>query len=265
MDNDYNRVALLYDYFTAENAVTTNDVPFYVEEAQKAGSPVLELACGTGRVLIPIAESGVQITGLDYSTEMLAVAQNKVNQRAPEVQNRIQLVQGDMRDFELSQRFHLIFIPFRSFLHLQTPEDQRAALLNIRKHLTENGRLILGLFDPSLHIISEHFGSLGSAVKRLGKFTYPETGREYLLWSSRQYHPQEQTVDEYFIFEELDEAGRVVSKQYFALKLRYAYRYEMQYLLELCGYTIDALYGDFQRGPFRYAAEQIWVLRKSSG
>ena len=67
----------------------------------------------------------------------------------------------------------------------------------------------------------------------------------------------------YFIFEELEDGGRVVAKLYSPLTLRYVYRYEMRYLLELCGYKVEALYGDFQRGPFRYGGEQIWVARKS--
>ena len=69
-------------------------------------------------------------------------------------------------------------------------------------------------------------------------------------------------ITQYFLHEALAAEGRVISKAYAPLTLRYVYRYEMQYLLELCGYEIEALYGDFRRGPFRYGGEQIWVARR---
>jgi hypothetical protein len=80
---------------------------------------------------------------------------------------------------------------------------------------------------------------------------------------TRQYDPEQQRLDQYFIFEELDDDGRILAKTYSSLTLRYIYRYEMRYLLELCGYKVEALYGDFRRGPFRYGSEQIWVACKS--
>ena len=82
------------------------------------------------------------------------------------------------------------------------------------------------------------------------------------MWETRQIDLGEQTLEAHFIFEELDDEGKVVSERHTPLKIRHAYRYEMEYLLELCGYKIEALYGDFQRGPFRHAEEQIWVVRK---
>jgi hypothetical protein len=82
------------------------------------------------------------------------------------------------------------------------------------------------------------------------------------MWFTGQYDPERQLLDGSFIFEELDEQGRMVAKTYSPLTLRYVYRYEMRYLLELCGYKVEALYGDFRRGPFRHGREQIWVARK---
>jgi hypothetical protein len=106
-------------------------------------------------------------------------------------------------------------------------------------------------------------GPLGAAMKRMNEFVHPDTGHRVLVWDTRQYDPLEQNINQYFIFEELDDSGKVISKTYSPLNLRYTYRYEMQYLLELCGYRIEALYGDFQRGPFRYNGEQIWIARKN--
>jgi len=251
-------MASLYDYFSTG---LEGDVQFYVEEAIKAGSPVLELGCGTGRILIPVAEAGVNAFGLDNSPEMLAIAKQKVSRLDAETQQRIQLVKGDMRDFSLGQQFKLIMIPYRVFLHLLTPEDQRRALACIREHLADDGRLILNIFDPRLDIFTQHAGPLGASMKMNKEFVHPDTGRRFLVWDTRKHDMERQIIEMYFIFEELDDDGRVISKTYSPLTLRYAFRYEMQYLLELCGYRIEALYGDFRRGSFRYAGEQIWVAR----
>ena len=256
---EYDRLdAAIYDYYSTG---VEGDVPFYVDEAQNAGGPILELGCGTGRILIPTAQAGVEIAGLDRAPSMLAIARDKVARLDPAVQRRIQLVEGDMRDFNLGRRFKLVTIPYRAFLHLLTGEDQRQALRCVRDHLEPDGRLILNIFDPRLETIVAHFGSLGSALKMVDEFVHPDTGRKVVVWDTRQYDPETQTLDQYFIFEELDGDGQVVNKIYSRLALRYLHRYEMQCLLELCGYQVEALYSDFCRSPFRYGREQIWVAR----
>jgi SAM-dependent methyltransferase len=238
------------------------DVPFYVHEAQQAGSPVLELGCGTGRLLIPIAEAGITIVGLDRAPAMLAIAKQKLTKLPSATQQRMTLIEGDMRDFALGQRFSLVMIPYRAFQHLLTSEDQRHALRCIRDHLTEDGRLLCHLFDPRLETIVAHSGPLGAALKKDAEFLHPETGHRVVVWETRHYAPEHQRLEQERLFEELDSAGRVVAKTYSPLTLRYVYRYEMQYLLELSGYAVEALYGDFHRGPFRYGGEQIWVAKK---
>ena len=258
---EYDRAdARFYDYYSTG---VPGDVRFYVEEAKRAGSPVLELGCGTGRILIPTAQAGIDIVGLDRAPAMLAIAREKLSELGAETRRRIELVESDMRTFWLGRRFKLVTIPYRAFLHLLTPEDQRRALERIRDHLTDDGRLVLNIFDPRLDIIVGHFGSLGSALKKEIEFFHPDTGNRVILWDTRQYDPERQMIEQYWVFEELDGQGKVVAKTYIPLTLRYVFRYEMQYLLELCGYQVEALYGDFRRGPFRYGGEQIWVVRKS--
>jgi SAM-dependent methyltransferase len=257
---EYDRIdAEYYDYYSTG---LEGDVDFYVAEAQKAGSPVLEIGCGTGRITFPVAQRGIVVTGLDLSPSMLEVAQRKLANLEPEIQQRVTIVWGDMRDFALDQRFNLIMIPYRAFLYMYTPEDQRQALTCIHNHLADEGRLIFNIFDPRLDIIASHFGSLGSAVKMQNEFVHPTSGRRVVVLDTRQYDPEKQMIAQYFIFDEMDEDGLVVSRHYVPLNLRYVFRYEMQHMLSLCGFEIEALYGDFNRGSFRYGGEQIWVARK---
>lgn len=257
---EYDRAdAAYYDYYSTG---VEGDAEFYVREAQEAGSPVLELGCGTGRILIPVAQAGVDIVGLDRAPSMLSVAGERIATLDPEIRRRIELVEGDMRDFFLGRRFRLAMIPYRAFLHLLTSEDQQRALVCIREHLEEEGRLVLNVFDPRLDTIAAHSGPLGASLKQTSEFLHPDTGHRVVVWDTRRYDPGRQMIEQYFIFEELDGEGSVVSKRYVPLRLRYVYRYEMEYLLRICGFRVEALYGDFGRGPFRYGGEQVWVARR---
>lgn len=258
--NDYALYAPFYDWQTKG---LPGDVDFYVEEAQRVGSPVLELGCGSGRVLLPTAEAGLEIVGLDNSPEMLALARTKLSQLPAETQARVQFIEADIRDFHLGRTFKLITIPLRSFLHLHTPTDQRQALACIHEHLADDGRLIFNLFDPRAESLAQYKDFHGSSPKRVGEFVHPETGRKFLLWASLQYDLEAQLMEQLLSFEELDDQNRVLSKTYIPIKLRFVHRYEMQYLLEVCGFTVEALFGDFKRGPFKYGSEQIWVARKT--
>jgi hypothetical protein len=136
------------------------------------------------------------------------------------------------------------------------------ALRRIHEHLVEGGLLALNIFDPSISIIAGHMGSLGQARKKIAEFKHPESGNKVVQWDSRRYDLENQIIDEYFIFEEVNEDGVVQSITYSPLKLHFIYRYEMQYLLELSGLKIEALYGDFQRHPFRHGGGQVWLARK---
>ena len=251
--------AAFYDHYSTG---VEGDEPFYLQQARDAGAPVLELGCGTGRILIPIAQAGVEIVGVDRSPAMLDVARHKIDVLDEAARRRIELVEGDMSDFALTRSFNLVMIPYRAFLHLITPEDQRRALGCIHRHLADGGRLVLNVFDPLLDVIADHFSSLGSAAKHIAEFTHPETDRRVIVSDTRRHDLQRQLIEMYFIFEELDEDGRVVAKHYSPLRLRWVYRHEMQYLLELCGFEVEALYGDFDGGEFEYGGEQVWIARK---
>jgi len=265
-DHDQDQVAfwdgeaIFWDYYAVGRP--NDDVAFFVEEAQRAGSPVLEIACGTGRSLIPIAQAGVEIVGLDLSSAMLAKAREKISRLDAETQARIRLVEGDMRQFSLNRRFSLITIAY-AFFFLATPEDQRQALRCIREHLAGGGRLILINFDPKLDLIAAHLGPLGNALKKDSEFALSEAGHRLVIWNRREYDLERQLSKTDYVYEELDETGQVIRKMYKTLVARYTYRYELQYLLELCGYAVEALYGDFKRGPFKPGERQIWVAHKS--
>jgi SAM-dependent methyltransferase len=258
VSNDYyhnESIAAAYDTENSGETVTTDDIPFYAslaKAAAAAGHSVLELGCGTGRVTIPMAQAGVNIVGLDSSAEMLAVAQAK----AAGLQN-IRWLRGDMAAFNLEQRFGLVIIPFRSFLLLLTLAEQKSCLARIHQHLVDGGRLALNFFNPDLAMIA----SWNTAKRGLWQRERLNSGRE--LWSTRRYLTADQRLEETDAYVTLSDQGAVIARVERNLRLRYVFRYEMEHLLALSGFEVEALYGWFDGRPFDDdSSEMVWLARK---
>lgn len=238
------------------------DVAWYVRHARAAGGPVLELACGTGRVTWPVARAGIDVVGLDLSPAMLHIAESKRAAEPSAVAARARFVEGDMADFALEETFALVLVPFRAFQVLLTPEAQRAALACIHHHLRPGGALHLDLFDPLLDLL------VPSAPRRgLGdrsSVVHPVSGNVVMIEvPERVNDPVRQVLRERWHFTETGPTGDVVRREIEELVLRWSYRYEMRHLLELCGFTIEGEYSDFTGAPPAYGREQIWVARRA--
>ena len=159
---------------------------FFVDAATDAGSPVLEVGCGTGRVLIPSALAGISVTGLDASPEMLDQCRKRLSLEDAAVQSRVELVQADMRTFSLGREFTLATLPFCPFQHLITVEDQLSCLMNIRRHLVDRGRVVLDLFNPSLDALGDR--QIGEELGDEPEFTTPD-GRRVVRRQERLSRP----------------------------------------------------------------------------
>jgi len=241
------------------------DVEFYVKEAAEAEGEVLELGCGTGRILIPIAQAGGTVTGLDLAPPMLAICRDKVAREPEEVGKRITLVEGDMRNFDLGKQFALILCPYRAFLHNLTVEDQLATLGCVHRHLAPSGRFVMNVFDPLLDLIVSRLGKKNAGEHQLDCSYFDGTTQNQVdVYQKRWYDADAQVVHcEFRFIEKLDD-GRQRLKTTKTLTLRWVYRREMEHLLARAGFEVVELLGDFDRAPFAYGREQIWIVRKAS-
>ena len=150
-------IAEFYDYVPLYESHQSAD--FYVGLARDCGGPVLELGCGTGRILIPTAREGIAITGVDLSTHMLHICRQKLSQETRDVQARVELFHGDITDFELDDEFKLVTIPFRPLQHLVTPREQLACLSVAHRRLGRGGRLAVDVFSPNLELLTDESGT----------------------------------------------------------------------------------------------------------
>ncbi len=236
---------------------TFEDVAFY-QTLAPAGSDVLELACGTGRVAIPLVEAGFRVTGVDKSPGMLAQAAAKVERLPPALQTAIRLVPGDLAKFDLDERFDAVLIPARSFMFMLTIEQQRACLARVHRHLRPGGVTAIHLFDPLLDLCVP-----GRKPGRTETRDDPVTGhaiRVDVLF--REDDPLAQTVREVWRFSEIATSGEVLRSEEEELVMRWTYRYEMRHLLELAGFTDAVEYSDFAGSPPAYGREQVWIARR---
>lgn len=237
------------------------EIEFYVARARASGGRVLELACGTGRVSWPIARAGVSITGLDIESAMLEQAEAKGARETPDVRHRARFVRGDMTNFSLDADFALAIVPFRAFLMLLTVEQQRGALGAIRRHLRPGGTLIIDIFDPLYEmLVDEH----STPARDIPDFRHPRTGNTVSVKVPERINDHiQQQFTERWRFREVAADGAIVREEDELLTLRWIFRYEMRYLLELSGFEVEAELSDYLGAPPAYGREQIWIARRA--
>lgn len=259
--DDYAPTAEFYDHIPYYR--DRSDIPFYVEEALHANGRVLEVACGSGRVLIPTARGGVTIVGLDASGQMLARCSSSLQMETEDVRARVTLVQHDMRDFDLERTFPLVTLPFRAFQHLLTVQDQIACLACIHRHVADNGRFIVDLFNPWLEMLVNK--EVGVEFVADPAFPLPDgrTVERRARIIRRDFLTQ--VSDNEFTYYITDPSGatrRVVHP----FSMRHTFKFEMEHLLYRVGFVVEQVYGDFDRSPYgsKYPGELIFVSRKAA-
>ncbi len=234
-------LARLYDTFPFDA-----DLPFYLELAAAQGGRVLELACGSGRILLPLARAGHRVVGLDASPHMLALARAKLAAVGPDVAARVELARGDMRAFALAGPFDLVIIAVKSFAYLTERADQQRALAAVAAHLRPGGLLALDLLHPAPAWLLEPPGSLRQDLVQ----DRPEQGvtvarTEAIV--STDLAAQVRVIRSAY---EVVAADGSVTKRFVEWPYRYTYRFEAEHLLERAGFEIAALYGGYGREPF---------------
>lgn len=241
--NDYYRLAPeVYDTTTRG---IPGDIAFYRDLAVASGGPTVELGVGTGRIAVPTALAGVEVTGIDLSPEMLAVARRHAQEAG--VAARLRLVVGDMRTFTVTAPVPLVTIPFRTFLHNLDEADQLATLRACHRALIPGGRLALNVFNLSPALFQREGWR--------GPRPYGQGGRV-----AADHRVTDERVVTTRLSWRTDGGSRRAS-----LTLRYITMPEMRTLLERSGFEVEALHGDCLGGPFEEAStEQVWVARRTS-
>lgn len=248
MIDEYATIAAVYDLWSAE---MTEDVPFYVAEAVEAGGPVLEIGVGTGRVATAIARAGVDVVGIDVSPSMLEGARDAIAREG--VEERVELVEADMRGFDLGRSFRLAILPYRVFAHARTTDEQLSTLQAIRDHLAPGGRIVLNVTVPHAADLSAWDG-----LRHEGQFTLPD-GQQAVLWRQVEYRPGTQALTFHFVVDHLDPDGVVTRRVHGTSTVRQTTPGEIDHALARAGFTLQDRWGWFDRRPLGEHSEEYVV------
>lgn len=250
----FDRFARFYD---ADYRHYRDDIPAILDLAAEAGDPILELGCGTGRVLLPLAEAGYTVTGIDISPALLAVARQKLPS-TPSITRRPQpkLINADLRDFDLSTKeFAFAFCTSNTLMHLTTQEDQLTVLRNAHRHLQSGGLLFIDLFNPDLSRLL----SINGVQEFADQWEDEKYGTHVFKWSVRTLDWVEQIQDTLFIYEEVLPDG-LVRRTACPFLLRFLWQSEAELLLEKAGFTVEGIWGDFDGNPYEMSSEHLILL-----
>jgi ubiquinone/menaquinone biosynthesis C-methylase UbiE len=232
------------------------DVDLYRGYAEIVGSPILELGCGTGRLVVPLAQAGFDVVGIDSSLDMLDRADERLQKAGIE---NVMLRRLDMRELGglPDSRFKLVFCAVNSFLHLETQADQMATLHAARRVLDDRGILIIDLFHPApstLQSMDDRFTLDGSWM--LGD------GSRVDRFSHRRVHPSQQLIETTLLFDRVDEHGNV-SRSHASYHTRYIHHFEMLALLDGAGFEIEGVYGSYALDAFEDSSQgMIFVAHR---
>ncbi len=231
-----------------------DDIEAIAMLAAECGDPLLELGCGTGRVLIPLAAAGHTITGVDISRALMDGAAHKLVQH--KLVDRATLVQDDLRSFDLARKdFAFAFCTSNTLMHFVTADEQLAVLRNTWRHLRPGGYLFVDLFNPDIPRLL----AINGLMELADQWLDDTTGAEVQKWSVRTVDLAEQVQDTLFIYEETFADGRS-RRTNCPFTLRFLWRSEAELMLRLAGFVVEDVWGDFDGSPYSSESEHLILL-----
>ena len=252
-EDPYAPIAAVYDFSYND---FTEDIDFYDELARSVDGPLLELGAGSGRVAVPLAEEGYDVTAIDTSPSMLEQAKRRVAATKLK-QGSIELLEADMTDFDLGKKFGLIFVAANTFQHLLTAEEQTSCIRCVRDHLAPGGIFAMSIRSPATVTwdLTEGWAPLLLHWTR----TDPETGDTVLKMCAEQPDPSRMVRRLTYIYDRVHEGA--VSRSVFETDLRYSTESEIRLLLQLSGLRVTHVYGDYDLSPVGLGDNLIFVAR----
>lgn len=248
--------AVIARYYDAENADKTDDLAFYSELAEERGGPILDVGCGTGRVVFHLAQGGFLTHGIDSEYEMLERAKIKLDVYR-HARDKLTFYQGDVLTYDFDRRFKLLLLSYNALMHFHTQDEQLALLRRLRGLIEPDGVLVVDLPNAG-----EVFASQDTDAVTLERtFIEPETGHMVMQQSVSYLDRVQQLMEVTWIYDEITEDG-VVLRTVAPVIFRYVFYSELLLLLKQTGFEVDAAYGDYARGAFENGCERLVVLAK---
>ncbi len=246
----YSAVARFYD---AENSDKSDDLRMYSRLAAERDGEILDVGCGSGRVLLHLAGEGRRVHGVDNDRNMLRRLERKLSLR-PELRGLVDFVQADVLRHDFERRFDLILLSYNLLMHFHEQATQIALLARLRRWLARDGLLIIDLPNAGLAFAAPD----NEALTLERSFLDPHTGHMIMLQSVSLLDRARQELSVDWIYDEIDGDG-VVRRLVVPHRLRYFFLPELRLLLERCGFDVAAVFGDAEGGTFDAESERMIV------
>ena len=243
----FDQVADIYDFYVNVDF----DIQFFLKEAEDFEGGILELMCGTGRVSIPLLESGKQMTCVDYSKGML----NSFEQKIKHKDYPVNLVQMDVTHLDLNKKYGLIILPFHSITEITSTDLQMKALQSISSHLDKNGVFILTLQNPKTRL------KTADGIPRvMGKFSL-EDGKQMIISYMNQYNESDKIVSGFQFYEIFDSTNTLIEKRFLEINFKPISDSELREMIQLTGLEIIEIYGDYNYGEFDEETSNFMIYK----
>jgi SAM-dependent methyltransferase len=255
--NTYDSIAQVYDL---QHRPFLDDVPMYLRLIRDYGlqPPLLEIGCGTGRVMTPLVEAGFRVVGVDESREMLRIAEEHFAARPHIPSSRYKLVRADARDFALDESFGLAFIALNTFLHSATREDQLATLRTARRHLVSGGALVVDLPPNDELAFQPDDGEFQFEAMMID----PRTGGQiHKHVASRVFWATQEQELTYRIERAV---GDIRDEQFVSFRLRHVFKHEMDLLLLQSGFAAPTWHGDYDLNPYTDGSPRMIAVAQAA-
>ncbi|HRV06610.1 MAG TPA: methyltransferase domain-containing protein [Candidatus Saccharicenans sp.] len=241
----FDKVADIYDFYVKVDF----DIPFFLKETEEFKGEILELMCGTGRVSIPLLDSGRNMTCVDYSKGMLELFEKKIKNK----NYKVNLIQMDVINLKLNKKYGLILLPFHSFAEIISTDLQIKALQSISAHLEKNGTFILTLQNPKTRL------RLADGITRvMGKFRIDEN-RQLIISYTNQYNETDKMVSGFQFYEIYDSMNILIEKRYLEINFRLITDSELRDMIKTAGLEIIKMYGDYSSNSFEEETSNFMI------
>lgn len=251
----YNKIAHYYDLTHAD---LTEDIDYILTLVGKTAVSIIELGCGSGRLLLPLARAGHHLTGIDNSEAMLARARVQIATETDAVQQRITLIEADMTQIVTeSASFDWAIMPYNTFMHLE-PVQMSVALKKIARSLGVNGRLLIDLINPTA-IASTPNDRL---LTLENTFVDPENGRIVVQQSSSQLDEEKQTLHITWLYDASPPEGGAIHRTIAQAAYHYRYPHQLELLLHEAGFALLTISGDYDDSPYTEESERLLIVAR---